>query len=187
MNIPSSMVYAYAALKEGIPVRQRRAEPDGRHPRADRARAEERVPAGRQGLQDRPDADQDDHRARPEGAPDRRQRLVLDQHPRQPRRRGARRSRVVQDEGREQEVGPRLHPAAGPVPGAVQGPLPRRADQLLSAARRQQGRLGQHRPGRVARLPDAAQDQLPVPRLDPRGADRARPRRCSSTWRSGPA
>jgi len=33
-----------------------------------------------------------------------------------------------------------------------------------------------HRHLRVARLPDADQDRLPVPRLDPRGADRPRPR-----------
>ena len=44
-----------------------------------------------------------------------------------------------------------------------------------TAARRQQGRLGQHR-HRVARLPDADQGQLPLPRLHPRGAARARPR-----------
>ena len=50
----------------------------------------------------------------------------------------------------------------------------RRPHQLLPAARRQQGRLGQHRHRRLARLPDAAEDQLPVPRLDPGGADRAR-------------
>ena len=130
----------------------------------------------RQGPEDRPDADQDDHRAGPEGAAARRRGLVLDQHPRQPRRRGARRSGVVQDEGREQEVGARLHPPAAAVSRAVQGPLPRRAHQLLPAARRQQGRLGQHRSGRLARLPDAAQDQLPLPRQHPRGADRARPR-----------
>ena len=50
----------------------------------------------------------------------------------------------------------------------------RRPDQLLSAARRQQGRLGQHRHLRLARLPDAAEDQLPVPRQHPGRADRAR-------------
>ena len=43
-------------------------------------------------------------------------------------------------------------------------------------ARRQQGGVGQHRSGRVARLPDAAQDQLPVSRQHSRRADRARPR-----------
>ena len=61
-------------------------------------------------------------------------------------------------------------------PELYAGSLPRRPHQLLPAARRQQGRLGQHRSGRLARLPDAAQDQLPVPRQHPRRADRARRR-----------
>ena len=69
----------------------------------------------------------------------------------------------------------RAHPAAGPLPRPLRRHLPRRAHQLLPAARRQQRGLGQHRHLRVARLPDADQDQLPVPRLDPGGADRARP------------
>ena len=50
----------------------------------------------------------------------------------------------------------------------------RRPDQLLPAARRQQRGLGQHRHLRLARLPDAAEDQLPLPRQHPGGADRAR-------------
>ena len=61
-------------------------------------------------------------------------------------------------------------------PDAVQGLLARRAHQLLPAARRQQGRLGQHRHRRVDGLSDADQGQLPLPRFDPRRADRARPR-----------
>ena len=67
-------------------------------------------------------------------------------------------------------------PAARDVSRPVQGFLARRAHQLLPAARRQQGRLGQHRHRRVDGLPDADQGQLPLPRLDPRRADRARPR-----------
>ena len=39
--IPSSMVYAYAAIREGIPVRERGAEPHRRHPGAGRARGED--------------------------------------------------------------------------------------------------------------------------------------------------
>ena len=52
--------------------------------------------------------------------------------------------------------------------------VPRRPHQLLPAARRQQGRLGQHRLDRLARVPDAAQDQFPVSRQHPCRADRAR-------------
>jgi hypothetical protein len=67
------------------------------------------------------------------------------------------------------------------------GTSPRRPHQLLPAARRQQGGLGQHRHLRVAGLPDADQGQLPVPRLDPRGADRARPRPVHGLRASAPA
>jgi hypothetical protein len=69
----------------------------------------------------------------------------------------------------------RAHPAARALPGPLRQPLPQGAHQLLPAARRQQRGLGQHRHLRVARLPDADQGRLPVPRLDPGGADRARP------------
>ena len=90
-------------------------------------------------------------------------------------------------QGRDEALGAGAHPAAGTLPGAVQGPLPRGPDQLLSAARRREGRLGQHRHLRMARLSDADQDRLPVPRLDPGGADRARPGAVSWIWRSAPA
>ena len=66
--------------------------------------------------------------------------------------------------------------AARHVPRAVRRRLPQGADQLLPAARRQQGGLGQHRHLRLARLPDADQGRLPLPRLDPRRAARPRPR-----------
>ena len=46
------------------PVRERRAEPDRRHPGAAGAGGEDQGAAGRQGHEDRADADQDDHRAR---------------------------------------------------------------------------------------------------------------------------
>ena len=84
----------------GRAVLQRRAEPLASTRRrcmqlAQRARRADL----RQGFQDRPDVDEDRHRAGPQGAHARPRRLVLDEHPRQPRRRGARRSGVVQDEG----------------------------------------------------------------------------------------
>jgi hypothetical protein len=67
-------------------------------------------------------------------------------------------------------------PPARALPRALRRDLPQGADQLLPAARRRQGELGQHRHPRLAGLPDADQGQLPLPRLDPGGADRARPR-----------
>jgi myo-inositol-1-phosphate synthase len=79
---------------------------------------------------------------------------------------------VVQDERGEQERRARLHLSAPPLSGSLQGHFPRRPHQLLPAASRQQGRLGQHRHLRLARLSDAAQDQFPVPRQHPGRADR---------------
>ncbi len=61
------------------------------------------------------------------------------------------------------------------LPGSLRPPPPRRPDQLLPAPRRQQRGLGQHRSGRLARLRDAAEDQFPLPRQHPGGADRPRP------------
>ena len=98
--IAPSMLYAYAAIMEGVPFCNGAPNLVGRHPGARAARERARRADLGQGLQDRPDVDEDRHRAGPQGAHARPRRLVFDEHPRQPRRRSARRSRVVQDEGR---------------------------------------------------------------------------------------
>ena len=67
-----------------------------------------------------------------------------------------------------------LQPQA--LPRAVREDSPQGAHQLLSAARRQQRGLGQHRYFRVARLSDADQGGFPVPRFDSGRAHRARSR-----------
>src|SRR5438093_2927255 len=97
------------------------------------------------------------------------------QDPGEPGRQGPRRTRIDKDQGRVEARRARVHPAAGPVSRAVRQRVPQGAHQLLSAARGQQGGLGQHRHFRMARLSDADQGRLPVPRLHPRRADRARP------------
>ena len=51
-------------------------------------------------------------------------------------------------------------------PQLYKRPVSRRSNQLLSAARRFERRLGQHRYLRLARLPDADQNRFPVPRFD---------------------
>ena len=61
------------------------------------------------------------------------------------------------------------------LPGALRRHLPQGAHQLLPAPRRQQRGLGQHRHLRLAGLPDADQDRLPLPRLDPGRAAGAGP------------
>ncbi len=72
-------------------------------------------------------------------------------------------------------------------PDALRQNAPQSPHQLLPAARRQQRRLGQHRHFRLARLPDADQGRFSVPRLDSRGADRARSGALPRSWRSAPA
>ena len=53
--------------------------------------------------------------------------------------------------------------------------LPQDSHQLLSAARRRERGVGQHRHLRLAWLPDAVEGELPVPRLDSGGAHRVGP------------
>ena len=99
-------------------LRQRRAEPELRSPVHDRARRAQRRADQRQGLQDRPDADEDDPGARASRPHARPERLVLDQHPRQPRRRGARRPRELQVEGSVEARRARHHLPARGVPAS---------------------------------------------------------------------
>jgi myo-inositol-1-phosphate synthase len=74
--------------------------------------------------------------------------------------------RLVQDQRDVEARRARVHPAAAPLPGAVQRVPPRRPHQLLPSARRQQRGLGQHRHLWLARLSDADQGRFPVPRFD---------------------
>ena len=92
-TIPSSMVYTYAALMEDVPFANGAPNLSVDVP-AMMALAQQNAAADlRQGLQDRPDVDQDRDRAGHQGAAARRRGLVFDQHPGQSRRRGAGRSR----------------------------------------------------------------------------------------------
>ena len=167
--ITPGMLYAYAAIVEGCPVRQLHAEPRSRRAGpAEPGRAGERA-GGRQGRQDRPDADQDGAGARVPLPRAERRRLVLDQHPRQPRRPDPRRPVVAGQQAGHQGLRARLDPR-------LRRRGPHRAHRLLPPARRRQGGLGQHRPGRLPRPADAAQGRLPVPGLDPGRAAGARAR-----------
>ena len=112
------------------------------------------------------------------------ERMVFDQHPRQPRRGSAGRSRIFQNQGRIQTRRAGTHTAAATLSRTLRQHLPQGPHQLLPAARRQQRRMGQHRHLRMARLSHADQSRLPLPRLDPGRADRARP---GAVPRSGPA
>ena len=185
-NIAPSQIYAYAALDLEGALRQRRTEPVGGPALHARARRPRGRAHRRQGLQDRPDLAQDHPGPRPQGPHARPARLVLHQHPRQPRRRGARRPGELQDQGGLQARCARSGPPARGVPRPLRRHRPHGAHQLLPAPRRQQGGLGQHRHLRVDGLPDADQGQLPVPRLDPRGARSCSTWPCSWTWPPAP-
>ena len=133
------------------------------------ARRAARRAGRRQGRQDRPDDDEDGPRARLPQPRAQGRGLVLHQHPRQPRRPRARRPELAGEQAQDQGPGARLDPG---LPGRG----PRRPHRLLPPARRPEGGLGRDRPGRLPRPADAGQGRLPVPRLDPRRAPRARAR-----------
>ena len=165
-EISPSQIYAYAALKMRRAVRQRRAAHDHRHAGAARtgARACNVPVAGKDyksGQTFMKTLIAPGLKSRLLGL----QRLVLHQYSGQPRWRSAGRAGLVPLQGSQQVVGARIHSAEGSLSRSVQGVLPQGPHRVLSAARRRQGRLGQHRHLRLAGLPHADQDQLPVPRF----------------------
>ena len=143
-NIAPSMIYAYASLMEGVPFangapnltvdlpvmqllsRQNSAPICGKDYKTGQTLIKTILAPG--------------FKARMIGL----ERLVLHQHPGQPRRGGARGSGIFQNQGRVQAVGARAHIATGALSGAVRQVHPQGPHQLLPAARGQQGRLGQH-------------------------------------------
>ena len=184
-TIAPSMLYAYAAIKEGVPVRQRRAQPDLRLPGHGSARQGARAfpSAARTSRPARPWSRPCSRRcsrracsAWPAGTPPTSSATATARCWTTPRASRPRRSRKL---GVLEYI---LQPQA--VSRAVRRDLPQGADQLLSAPGRQQGGLGQHRHLRVARLPDADQGRFSLPRLDPGRAAGARP---GAVLRPGPA
>jgi myo-inositol-1-phosphate synthase len=118
VDIPSSMVYAYAALSLGIPFANGAPNLTLDVPALLELAESNRVPVCGKDFKTgqtlmktilAPGLKADDRPVR----------MVLDEHPRQPRRRGAGRSRVVQDEGAEQALCAGAHPPAAPVPGSL--------------------------------------------------------------------
>ena len=176
-TIAPSMLYAYAALLEGVPFCNGAPNLTVDMPGAARPRHRARPGHLGQGLQDRPDADQDGARrrcSRPacSGCSGWYSTNIL----------GNRDGEVLDDPDsfktkEESKLGVLEHILQpDTLPRAVRRHLPQGADQLLPPARRQQGGVGQHRHLRVARLPDADQGRLPLPRLDPRRPAGPRPR-----------
>jgi myo-inositol-1-phosphate synthase len=88
--IAPSMLYAWASIMEGVPFANGAPNLSVDTPALIELANQRGVPISGQGFQDGPDLDEDRHRAGHQGAHARPRRLVLDQYPRQPRRRGAR-------------------------------------------------------------------------------------------------
>ena len=118
-------------------IRQRRAQPHRGHPRAAGAGARAPRTGLRQGLQDRPDALENGPGPRPQSTDAGVAGLVFDQHPRQSRRRGVGRSRLVQDQSGVQAWRAGVSPPAPALSGALRRAVPPGAHQLLPAAGRQ--------------------------------------------------
>jgi myo-inositol-1-phosphate synthase len=85
-RISPSMLYAYAALREGVPFANGAPNLTVDIPALLELAAETGHAGGRQGFQDRPDADEDDPGSRPASPGVGREGLVFEQHPGQPRR-----------------------------------------------------------------------------------------------------
>jgi myo-inositol-1-phosphate synthase len=115
-GIAPSMLYAWAALKEGIPFANGAPNLTVDIPALQELSKQDERADLRQGLQDRPDVHQDGAGAGLQGAHAGRERLVLDQHPGQPRRRSAGRSGQLQDQGRVEagRAGAHLQPELNP-------------------------------------------------------------------------
>ena len=145
------------------PLRQLLAEPLHRHAGAHPVRRRTLGRHRRQGPQDRSDHGEDGPGADDQGPAARALGVVLDEHPREPGRGGAPGPRQLPGQGEVQARRAGGHHAAGALPRALRRHRAPGLDQLLPAAGRQQGGVGQHRHLRMARLSDAAQGQLPLP------------------------
>src|SRR5262249_524486 len=115
--------------------RQRSSEPDRRRSGADRIGAGKGYAHLREGFQNGPDSDEDDHRPGFEIAHAGPEWLVLDEHFGKSGRRGTRRSGLIQNEGRKQAVRAGSDFATGALSGSVQRFHAQSADPLLSSAR----------------------------------------------------
>jgi myo-inositol-1-phosphate synthase len=119
-------------------LRERRAQPDRRHAALMELAKKNSVPIGGKDFKTGQTLMKTILAPGLQGAPAGRRGLVLDEHPRQPRRRGARRSGVVQVEGGVEARLAGAHLPAAPLPRPLREDAPRGAHQLLPAARRQQ-------------------------------------------------
>ncbi len=185
-SIAPSMLYAWAALMEGVPFANGAPNLTCDFPAMEQLAKDRGVAIGGKDFKTGQTMVKTVLVADVQGADARRRRLVLDQHPGQPGRRGARRSRELQDQGRVQARRAGVHPPAEALSRALRQPLPQGADQLLSAPRattRRAGTTSTSSGGWATRCRSRSISSA---------ATRSSPRRwcstwrSSSTWRSGP-
>ena len=185
--IPSSMVYAYAAIREGHSVRQRGAEPDGRHPgdAASWRRSTKSPLAGN-------DMKTGQTLIKTIIAPGLKARLLGVRGWYSTNILGNRDGEVLDDpesfKTKEESKKSALDYIFQPhlYPELYERSVPRRPHQLLPAARRQQGRLGQHRPrsaGSAIRCSSRSTSCAATASWRRRSCST---RRCSSIWPSAP-
>jgi myo-inositol-1-phosphate synthase len=108
-EISPSQIYAYAALKSGVPYANGAPHLTTDMPALLELARDATLPLAARISQERPDVHEDADRARAEIAHAGRERLVLDQHSGQPRRRSAGRSGLVPVQGRISKIGARTH------------------------------------------------------------------------------
>ena len=108
LSIPSSMIYTYAALMEDVPFANGAPNLSVDIPAMMALAQQNRLPICGKDFKTGQTWMKTVIAPGDQGAAARRRRLVLHQYPGQSRRGSPRRSGIVQDEGRKQEVGPRL-------------------------------------------------------------------------------
>ena len=135
-EISPSQIYAYAALKSGVPYANGAPHMTTDMPALLRAGARARPTAGGQRLQERANVHEDADCAGLEITAAGRERLVLDQHSGQPRRRGAGRPGLVPLEGSEQVLGAGIHFAEATLSRPVRERVSQSAHRVLPAAGR---------------------------------------------------
>ena len=167
-HIAPSMCYAYAALKEGAPFIMGAPNTTVDIPRHVGAVGEDRHAHRRQGLQDRTDTREErlrtHHRqhaasASPDGSRPTYSATATDSCSTSPPTSAPKRFQSSRHWSRSSY--PKSSPTSTPTTTT-------RCASTTIPAQRQQGGLGQHRHLRMDGLPHADQDQLPLPRLDPR-------------------
>ena len=185
-EISPSQIYAYAALKSGVPYANGAPHLTTDMPALLELARNMNLPVCRQGLQERPDVHEDADRAGLEVAPAGPERLVFHQHPGQPRWRSAGRPGLLPLQGSHQVLGAGVHPAeASSIPTCTRTSTTRSGSSTIrrAATPRKAGTTSTFSGGWATRCRSRSISCAAIPFW---------PRRwcwiscCSWTWRSAP-